>query len=627
MTYVAEPYLYVADQILTGLTGGVARETHRFFAGANAFSFEVGADRVLVDSIRVIGQVNGAFFAFVPGRDFAVGGTGMLAFLASEQDPRQPARGATWPDEATEIYVSYYHADSFRAPLTDRNVGSLTRTLGEAFARELAVLRSQLEAVFRSGFVDTAEGPALDMVVALLGVVRKTREYASGTVRFFRDTPAPADVFIPAGTKVSTALPAAKPAPTPGTAAAKGNRPVSFVTAADRTLRRGQLAVEAPVRAEDKGPAGVVDARTIAVVNQPVLGVAGVTNDAPTVFGAAGESDDELRRRAKMVAERAGRATPRALLNALTELAAIRPNDVKIVEELQIRPGVVSVSVAADPTPQLAVDVHEAVLATRAAGIRVETNLDAFLPATPAAAASTGDARSSAPSGSEADAASPPAAPGDGFRLPLQARVVVFPDNPRITGLPRADLQQAVSDAVVSYIQSSSVGGVIVYNRLAADLMDIPGVFDVVVDIAVKGSAPTVPTKRNIYVAADRRATIDAAADLQVVFAGAPISFDFHAAVTIQGGATLDAIRKEMRSRLADYFAGPPAPTTVETTGLIAKLSASTLFVLAPEDLNWTAEYEQAGLIIRNQGGPGAATPITEADQAILRNLTIEEKT
>ena len=90
--------------------------------------------------------------------------------------------------------------------------------------------------------------------------------------------------------------------------------------------------MEVSVRAEEKGSRGVVDAKTITVVNQPILGITGVTNDAPTVFGGAGESDEELRRRAKTVAERAGRATPRALVNALTELSAIRENDVKVVE-------------------------------------------------------------------------------------------------------------------------------------------------------------------------------------------------------------------------------------------------------------------------------------------------------
>src|SRR5262249_49749763 len=158
--------------------------------------------------------------------------------------------------------------------------------------RELAVLRKQLELVYRSGFVDTAEGFALDMVVALLGVTRKPRDFAVGSVRFFRDTPAPADIFIPAGARVSTSF------AVPG---AGKPRPVSFVTTTDRTLARGQLSIEAPVRAEEQGARGVVDAGAIGVLDQTILGISGVANDAPTVFGAAGESDDELRRRAKTV--------------------------------------------------------------------------------------------------------------------------------------------------------------------------------------------------------------------------------------------------------------------------------------------------------------------------------------
>src|SRR4051812_26768028 len=312
MSYVAEPYPDVADQVLTALTGGVARETHRFYASANAFSTE--AADVQPESIRVIGQSGAAFFAFQSGRDYTFGRDGLLRFLAAGDDPAKPAAGATWPDEGTEFYVGYYTVSSSDAPLTDRNVGSLTRTLGEAFARELAVLRKQLELVYRSGFIDTAEGFALDMVVALLGVTRKPRDYAVGSVRFFRDSPAPGDIFIPSGARVSTSL--ALPVPGGGKP-----RPVSFVTTSDRTLARGQLSVEAPVRAEEQGARGVVDAGTVGVLDQTVLGISGVANDAPTVFGAAGESDDELRRRAKTVAERAGRATPRALTNALAGVA------------------------------------------------------------------------------------------------------------------------------------------------------------------------------------------------------------------------------------------------------------------------------------------------------------------
>ena len=46
MSYVAEPYFEVAEQLLTGLTGGVARETHRFFAGGQRLPLRARRRRV-----------------------------------------------------------------------------------------------------------------------------------------------------------------------------------------------------------------------------------------------------------------------------------------------------------------------------------------------------------------------------------------------------------------------------------------------------------------------------------------------------------------------------------------------------------------------------------------------------
>ena len=51
-------------------------------------------------------------------------------------------------------------------------VGGVARTLLEAVARELAIFYATLDAAHRSGFLDTAEGIALDNVVAILGVRR-----------------------------------------------------------------------------------------------------------------------------------------------------------------------------------------------------------------------------------------------------------------------------------------------------------------------------------------------------------------------------------------------------------------------------------------------------------------------
>jgi uncharacterized phage protein gp47/JayE len=615
VTYRAEPYLYVTDQILTALTGGRTRERHLFFAGANSFSFETGAGEVIANSVRVIGQASGEFFSFTRDVDFELGPDGMLRFLAAPEDPSRPQTNATWPDEATEFFVGYYHQGSAASPLTDRNVGSMTRTLGEAFARELATLSLQLEKVYESGFVDTAEGAALDRVVSLLGISRKTREYASGSVRFFRDRVAPADIFVPAGTKVSTAI----ASPTPGADTGKSG-PVAFVTTEDRTLRRGQLAVEVAVRAEDKGPASVVPALSITVVNQPILGISGVMNDAPTVFGGSGESDDELRRRTKLVAERAGRATPGALTNALTELGKIRPNDIKVVEELQLRPGVVQVFVAAPPSEPLAVAVHDALRSTRAAGIRVEHNLEAFLPAPGADSVAGGDVR-------EPASGAPSETTGvllDDFSYPLCAEVMLFPENPRITGAPKSALEQAVRRAVVSNVEASAVGGVVIYNRLAADIADAGGVLDFVLDIAPLPATPAEPCigKRNVVLPEGRRAVIDGESNVKVGFAGAPVFFDFLLMVGPEAG-DVGEIRKEVRNRLAELF---EKATSIEKGPLVSKLSGSELFTITATDLSWIAEYDQAGLIIKKPGDDESTTPIGPTDRPVLRQVRVERR-
>jgi uncharacterized phage protein gp47/JayE len=599
VSYVAEPFNFVADQVLTALTGGVARETHRFFAAANSFAFENDAATINIDTLEVTGQVNQAFFGFQQGRDYRVGGDGRLVFLPDAKDKSKPAPQASWPDEGTEFYVSYYPIDTHTALLTDRNVGSLTRTLAESFARELAVLRKQLELVYRSGFVDTAEGTALDMVVALLGVERKKGDFSTGTVRFFRDTPAPADVFIPDGTRVSTAL----------------NPPVSFVTTTAKTLRRGQLAVESEVRAEVKGAAGVVDAKTITVINQPILGISKVINDSATALGGADESDAELRARVKKVAERAGKATPLAIVNALTEVGGLKENDIKLVEDLALRPGVVQVFVARDATPDLAQEVQDAILNSRAAGIRVENNLSFALPSAAPAPVSRGEVRDAGISAEAPDS-------GD-FKLPVTASVVVFPDNPRITGPDKTAMQQAVEGVITDYIGNSAIGGVLVYNQIIGQLMAIGGVSDVVLAILAVGDT-TGKGMRNLDLPEGRRATLDSK-DLTVTFAGAPVQFDFDLRVSPKGGAALADIRIEIKAKLVDFFAANPS--SVNTTDLMKAVGVSENYSLSATDLTWTVEFDQAGLIIHDQGGPSASTTVNEGDQPVLRTVNVEAKT
>ena len=67
-----------------------------------------------------------------------------------------------------------------RLALTDANEGSVVRTLAEAFARELAVCYEQLDSVYRNAYLDSASGPALDNVVALLGLERQRGGHLEG---------------------------------------------------------------------------------------------------------------------------------------------------------------------------------------------------------------------------------------------------------------------------------------------------------------------------------------------------------------------------------------------------------------------------------------------------------------
>ncbi len=529
MSFAAESYPYIADQLLTALTGGVARESHRFFPDVNigGFAFELQPEHVLTDTLRVSGQTVDGFFVFADGRDYVVGDDGRLRFFASKDDPLQPDTGTTWPLEGTEFFVSYYHDKSFQSPITDRNVGSINRVLAESFARELAVLRKQIEGVYKGGFVDTAEGDSLDKVVALLGIERKGRDFAQGKVRFLRDTPAPGDIFIPDGTKVSTAL-----APQ-----------ATFVTTEAKTLRRGQISVEIGIRAEDKGAKAVVPANTITILNQSLLGITQVVNDEATLFGATGESDAELRSRAKKVAERIGRATPRAMLLALTGVG-LKENQVKVQEFLDDRPGFVQIFLdsARNDDASFQSDVVQAILDSRPAGVRVEHNLAIVDPSSASASSPSGPAASPADSArdDEWEAVAPP--PGSDFALPILCDVLLFPENPRLAGPEKTAMQQSVETAVQNHIDNLPIGGMLVYNRLIADIMAVTGLQDCVAFLAAVGDPATV--KRNVQIPEGKKAVLDATR-LNVHFSG-DLDFDFSVRFKPKGSAKFADAQKEI---------------------------------------------------------------------------------
>ena len=222
----------------------------------------------------------------------------------------------------------------------------------------------------------------------------------------------------------------------------------------------------------------------------------------------------------------------------------------------------------------------------------------------------------------EAGTSAPDSPAGEDFRFAIAADITIFPEDPRVTGGEKDALQSAVVAAVTAYVEASAIGDVLVYNRLSASIMAIAGVYDSVLDIAQAPEDQTAPVvgKRNIDLPEGRRAVVHADA-IRVTFAGAPLSFDFQITVTPQSTGGLDAIRSELRARLTAYFAAPGP--VVDADALALLLGVSELYTLGV--VAWTAEYEQAGLIIRESGGAGAATPIPEGTRPVLRDVAVQE--
>lgn len=340
-TLIERPYQEIVDDILTAIVGGVVNEPIIFDVKEDLYPLAEPAREIR----GITGTLDRAHHSFQKEIDF----------LFSEGD-----NAVVWqeagdkPDDETTFYVDYFRRES-DSPLTDINVGSVTRTLSEAVGREIATVYQQINQAYLSAFIDTATGTSLDLVVAILGVVRKTKDYAVGLATFFRDPAVTGNITIPERVTLSTE---------------KGE--ASFVTTQQRTLQRGQVRIDAPIRAGDdfKGDAGKVEAGKITTLAQPIAGIARVTNFEATFLGARDESDEELRTRAKAVLRALGKGTLAALARVIFEgrgeLAEFWDPNSPPAKRSPL--GTVTLLVEAEPErfPSLQAAVHE----TRAAGVQ-----------------------------------------------------------------------------------------------------------------------------------------------------------------------------------------------------------------------------------------------------------------
>jgi uncharacterized phage protein gp47/JayE len=185
-------------------------------------------------------------------------------------------------------------------------------------------------------------------VVSILGLKRRTADYASGKVTFSRTTPAPADITIPIGTIITGPTGATTTGPTgattTGPTGATTTRPdvPNFETIESATLAKGKKEVEVAIRATIPGEKGKVGAGTLTIMPKPVFGIEKVINEAATELGISDETDDQLRARAKKALQGAGKATVGMLSNLL--LCVQEPANTVMIDEMpQGIPGEVNV--------------------------------------------------------------------------------------------------------------------------------------------------------------------------------------------------------------------------------------------------------------------------------------------
>jgi hypothetical protein len=344
---IVRPYGEIVDDVLVAMLGGIVNEPVIYDVREASYPLSQGAS-----SVRgITGTADGEHYTFLANVDWTFDATqNAVVWLAEGKKP---------DEDDPVFYIDYLVRNGAKSPLTDVNVGSVTRTLTEAISRELAVLYRQVNLTYQSGFIDLATGKSLDFVVAILDIERKTADYAAGLVTFFRASAASGNITIPQGVRLTT------------------SDGIIFETTSERTLQRGQVRIDAPVRAgaDFKGPAGRVDANTITTLIFPIEGIDRVTNFDPTALGAADETDEELRERAKSALRGLGQCTIDGLIQAAREA---RATNVEVMDPMfppddpskHTPAGRVAMIVEVEPARFL--NVVSAVNAARAAGVSVQ---------------------------------------------------------------------------------------------------------------------------------------------------------------------------------------------------------------------------------------------------------------
>ena len=177
MSYETKTFAEITNSMLEQLTKAVVKETLVYEPAKVTYRLNSGQEKVR-EIVKVEGLVRGLHSTFERDQDYRLA-DGMLEWTEAGRKP----------DFMSSFEVSYLFGSP--SPITDVNPGSVVRTIVEAIGREIEYLYAQNDYVYKAGFIDTATGNSLDLVVAILGVQRRPAQSATGLVTFGRRKPPP----------------------------------------------------------------------------------------------------------------------------------------------------------------------------------------------------------------------------------------------------------------------------------------------------------------------------------------------------------------------------------------------------------------------------------------------------
>jgi len=540
MSFVERTYPDIVRDVLTSLTQGVVGEVHQIeydpFARPRIVP-DVNLSRRPVRRVSLVqGYVQRAEGETPAATDFTLDD---YELIANPDDPtdyssirfRPFARNE--PAPGTALTVNYYPRTTDPTPLTDLNVGSVTRTIVEAMSREIAGLYAQLNIAYDSGFIETATGLSLDRVVALLSYSRLRAGRAVGSVTFTRRPGSLGFITIPAGTPITDT-----------------SDKIRYVTSERYDMLVGESLAEVRVQGAGAGTPAV-EANVLTVVQRAIAGIDSVANGRPTARASEDETDEALRARTRDALLTANKGTVEALRHGLLALPSVR--DATINEMPNGVAGEISVTVqlAGGAASTLPSEVTDRIEALRPAGIRVLTDQAAEVSL------------------------------GARLRLVLSGSSMVPSEIEAVHNLVR--------ETLVAHVKARGVGELIRVKPALAATMNDGRIADATLALGPKDGLAS----EGDFQPATGESTILTKSDISFdpdSFAEAPresgpvIPVDIQASLgaTSVGDTAVDAIRAELEQRLNTYVQSWAVGQSIDSASMLQALQNDAKYALDP---------------------------------------------